>query len=211
MLSAAFDICKALPSTLCSRSDHISSGRPPEGSRRNWCFQTLGAKRKWIACLNKTNSDWNSGKNGGFSILPDVAVNILDPLLLLKVTRFVCSAEGRLAERLSSLALKWAISPYQSCIPVTSSQWVVWQGAKLSEPQFSHGMLRILNEIRHRKQVDLIVLIWQIQLALNHSLCLWIGWALTGQSVLSKGTPIVAHHICLDRKVYFPIENTRMA
>jgi len=75
--------------------------------------------------------------------LPAVAVDFLDPLLLLKVTGFGWAPEGRLAERLSSLALKWALPPYWSCVPVTSSQWVVGHGANLSEPVFSWDAERI--------------------------------------------------------------------
>ena len=82
-----------------------------------------------------------------------------------------------MAERLSTLVLKSALSPGWSRVSVTSSQWVIGQGANLSEPQFSYETLRELKEIRKIKQV--FVFTWLLcspgkpSRFPNHSLCLW--------------------------------------
>lgn len=86
--------------------------------------------------------------------MPVVAVDFLDPLLLLKMTGLLVT-RGQTGREAKLTCFE--VGRISSCVPVTSSQWVLGQGANLSEPQFSYGVLRGLNEIRHIKEVYLIV------------------------------------------------------
>lgn len=64
------------------------------------------------------------------------------------MTGFCSSPDGSMAERLSALALRSAMTPGWSCVSVTSPLWVVEQGTDLTEPQLSLGLLKGLKEIR---------------------------------------------------------------
>lgn len=117
-------------------------------------FRQLVQTRSGLPVFSKTNSYWSSGKDGGYFILPVVAVDFLDPLLLLKMTGLLVT-RGQTGREAKLTCFE--VSRISSCDPVNSSQWVLGQGANLSEPQFSYGVLRGLNEIRRIKEVDLIV------------------------------------------------------
>lgn len=152
---------------------------------------------KWsgLPALNKTDSDWSSKEWQQLLHFASCCcwflrfIPALEGYWILSVTRWQSGREAKHS------GFEVSCDSWLELYPVTSSLWVVSQGANLTEPQFSHGMLRWLKEIRQLnnylcspgKPSKLLIILSASR----------IGWLLIGQSILSKDKLIMSYPIVL--------------